>query len=88
MLEKTKKSKLKVNGIVDDFFKFNPKEKYNVILLDSVIQFYKSIREKETKFLLRILDYVKTGGLVCIFIHKSTSREKSLRSIFKQLDGI
>lgn len=37
MLEKAKKSKLKVNGIVDDFFKFNPTSKYDVILLDSVI---------------------------------------------------
>ena len=81
MLEKAEKLKLGVTGVVHDIFTFVPGQKYDVVLLDSVLIFHKKSREKETAFLLRILDYVRTGGLFCIFIHKWRPTEKYLKNI-------
>ena len=83
MLQKAKKLNLKVTGIVADIFTFNPERKYDIILMDSVLHFYKKDKEKETKFLLRILSYVKRYGIVCIFIHRSKPREINLKNIFE-----
>ena len=84
MLKKAKKSKLKLTTIIDDFFTFVPKRKYDVILLDSILHFYKKDTPKETEFLQRIFNYVKKDGLICVFVHKSNPRERHLKNIFKQ----
>jgi len=81
MLRKARKLKLKLTGVVHDIFTFEPSRKYDVILLDSVLLFRKKDQEKETIFLTRVLEYVKQGGLICIFIHKRRPTEKLLTSI-------
>ena len=87
MLEKAEKLKLEVAGVVDNIFTFVPSQKYDIVLLDSVLIFHKRSKEKETTFLLRILDYVRTGGLFCIFIHKWRPTEKYLKSILERAEG-
>lgn len=81
MLGKAQKLKLKLTGVVHDIFTFEPSRKYDVILLDSVLLFRKKDQEKETIFFTRVLEYVKQGGLICIFIHKRRPTEKLLTSI-------
>jgi tellurite methyltransferase len=84
MLQKARKLNLAITGIVADIFTFSPERKYDIILMDSVLHFYKKDIDKETKFLLRMVRYLKRNGVVCIFIHRSKPRETHLKSIFKK----
>jgi 2-polyprenyl-3-methyl-5-hydroxy-6-metoxy-1,4-benzoquinol methylase len=84
MLTKAKKMNLHINGIVEDIFDFKPNGKFDVILLDSILHFYKRDAEKETKFLLRIIDYLKRYGVLCIFIQRSKPNEKYLKDVLNE----
>ncbi|MFQ6011015.1 MAG: hypothetical protein ACE5KG_02465, partial [Nitrososphaerales archaeon] len=70
--------------IVDDIFNFSLAETFDIVLIDSVLQFFEQDREKEGKLLARIFDYIGVGGLVCIFIRKSLPRERYLMSLFQK----
>jgi tellurite methyltransferase len=86
MLLKAEKLHLQITGVVADIFTFNPKGKFDVILLDSILHFYKRDSDKETKFLLRIIGYLKRYGLICVFVHRSKPRERYLNDVFNKSD--
>lgn len=83
MLKKAKERNLKLKGLVDDVYTFNVSKEYDVILLDSMLHFYKNDRVKESEFVKRILDELKLGGLLCVFMIQGQQREKILKSVIE-----
>ena len=83
MMEQVKKDNLAVHGIIADIYHYKIDEKYDIILLDSILHFYKKEKKKETNFLERIMQEMKFLGLLCIFVSKSKITEKGLEHIFR-----
>ena len=69
---------LKLKGIVTDMYGYRVDEIIDLVLLDSMLHFYKPDIEKETRFLLRIMDELRIGGLLCVIVWKSNSFEMTL----------
>lgn len=84
MLEKAKKKKLKITGIVLDMYSFNDFSKYSIILLNSMIHFEKNDLEKESEYLRNIWDSVKPKSMLGIFILANKKKEQMLRDLFAE----
>jgi 2-polyprenyl-3-methyl-5-hydroxy-6-metoxy-1,4-benzoquinol methylase len=82
MMTTAKKENLDVKGIIGDINRFPISNKYDIILLDSMLHFYKKDREKEISLLKKLMKEVKTNGLLIILMNKSKSGENSLEKVF------
>lgn len=78
------KEKLQVRGLVADIYSFDITDEYDMVLLDSVFHFYKNKIDKETSLLKRIIEEIKSGGVICNFMQKSSKREKLLKSTIQE----
>jgi len=81
MLEEAKVKNIKVKGLVDDVYTFEVSKEYDVVLLDSMLHFYKNDIKKESDFLKRLLNDLKPGGILCVFIIEGKQRERILKSV-------
>ncbi|MBU1020329.1 MAG: class I SAM-dependent methyltransferase, partial [Firmicutes bacterium] len=81
MMLKAHALNLSLIGITDDIYKFDRINEFDVVLLDSMLHFYKNDKKKETEFLQRILDRMKAGSVFCNLMLKSKNNEKYLKSI-------
>lgn len=72
---------INVNGVVSDLYSFPIIEEYSIILLDSILHFYKKDIEKESNLVNRILCEMRVGAVLCIFMQKGKQREKILNTI-------
>lgn len=78
MLEKAKKLNLDVKGIVDDLFTYSTDEKFDVIVLDSIVHFEKADKEKELSLLSRLISNLKKGGYYYIFTGQEKEKTDNL----------
>ena len=69
---------LTINGVVADLFTFKPPAAYDVIVLDSILHFGKADKAKELALLDTVAAHLNPNGYLCLFIHKSDSKEKVL----------
>ena len=83
MLREAKNRNLKVRGIITDIYEFPIDSDFDYILLDSMLHFYKREREKEISFVQRIMNEMRAGATLCIFVNKSKTTEPILESIFE-----
>ena len=83
MIRNAKRNNLKVSGIIADIYEFPIDSDFDYILLDSMLHFYKRDREKETRFVQRIMNEMRVGATLCIFVNKSKTTEPILESIFE-----
>ncbi|MGY5853437.1 MAG: methyltransferase domain-containing protein [Candidatus Thorarchaeota archaeon] len=83
MLTEAKRKNLKVKGIIANIYEFPIGSDFDYILLDSILHFYKREREKEIRFVQRIMNEMKVGAALCIFVSKSKVTEPILESIFE-----
>ena len=83
MMHDAKKENLPVEGFVADFYDYSIDSDFDFVLLDSILHFYKREREKETQFLYRVMDSMKIGAFLCIFVSKSKTTEPILEDILK-----
>ncbi|MGY5859371.1 MAG: methyltransferase domain-containing protein [Candidatus Thorarchaeota archaeon] len=88
MLREAKSKDLKVTGIIDDIYEFPISSDFDYILLDSILHFYKREREKEIGFVQRVMNEMRVGATLCIFVSKSKTSEPILESIFTNSTGI
>lgn len=79
--EEAKKRQIAVEGIVDNVYDFSITQDSDVVLLDSMLHFYKSDLEKETKFVEKILTEIKKDGIFVNCILKGDTRESILKNI-------
>ena len=83
MLKEAKKNNLNVSGIIADIYEYPIDSSFDYILLDSMLHFYKREREKEIRFVQRIMNEMRVGATLCIFVNKSKTTEPILESIFE-----
>ncbi|GEM05234.1 hypothetical protein HMI01_22220 [Halolactibacillus miurensis] len=78
-----KKRNINVEGIVDNVYDFPISKDIDIVLLDSMLHFYKNDLDKETAFVNKILTELKEGGVFVNCIFKGDTREKTLKKIIK-----
>lgn len=81
MIENAKKLHLKLTGVVDDIYKFNRINEFDIVLLDSMFHFYKKDKIKETEFLKRILRQMNPKSILCNLMMKSKKNEDYIKSV-------
>lgn len=79
--EEAKKRGIPVEGIVGNVYDFSITKDIDVVLLDSMLHFYKNDLEKETYFVGRILNEIKKGSIFVNCILKGDTRESILKKI-------
>ena len=88
MMLVTEKEGLKLKAIVDDIFNFNVDACVDIVLLDSILHFYRPDRKKETEFLLRIMKELRSEGLLCVCVWRSTGIETELIQVLESASGL
>jgi len=81
-----KEENLNVKGEVADVYNYSISSEYDLVLLDSMLHFYKNDMEKETNFIKRVASELKVGGLLCNFMLKGKKRQKHLKSVINGMD--
>ncbi|MBD3206222.1 methyltransferase domain-containing protein [Candidatus Bathyarchaeota archaeon] len=82
MLSISEHEGLDIQGIVSDMYEYKIHDYIDIVLLDSMFHFNKRDIEKETCFLLRIMDELRLGGILCIVVSRSKRIEKELLKVF------
>ncbi|MDP4552803.1 class I SAM-dependent methyltransferase [Alkalihalobacillus macyae] len=75
---------LDVEGVVGDVYEYQLPNEVDIVLLDSMLHFYKRDVEKETELMKGILAQLKEGGMFVNCILKGAKREKVLKQIIKE----
>jgi SAM-dependent methyltransferase len=75
---------LSVEGIVADIYHYPITDECDMVLLDSIFHFYKRDLEKEEALLIRIVNEVKNGGVICNFMQKGVNREREFKRIIRE----
>lgn len=77
---------LAIKGIKGDLYTYPVGEQFDIVLLDSILHFYKNDMEKETALLLRIASELKAGGVLAVFIPQGKKREAHLKRILTKFE--
>lgn len=72
---------LKIQVHVADIYQYCIEPEVDIVLLDSMLHFYKKDLQKEQALVGRILTELKPGGLFANFLLKGKSREKTLKKV-------
>lgn len=75
------RKQLPVEGIVGDVYTYPISAEIDVVLLDSMLHFYKNDLAKETQFVTKILTELKVGGIFINCLLKGEQRENTLIQI-------
>lgn len=75
---------VKINAVVADVYNMDIEQNIDIVLLDSMLHFYKNDIEKESVFVNKILRELKIGGVFVNFVIKGKNREKTLKEIVAQ----
>lgn len=71
-----------IHGIVADIYTF-PVNNFDIVLMDSMLHFYKNDYEKEKQLVERICSELKDGALFANCLLKSKKNEKLLKKIIE-----
>lgn len=83
MTKLAKELNLNVIGLVDDIYQFNTIRNYDIVLLDSMLHFYKKDIIKETALLNSILDQMSIGSIFCNLLLKSKKTESNFKKVIQ-----
>ena len=78
------KEGLNLEAEVADIFSFEGIEAYDFLLLDSMFHFAKKDKERETKFLNRLMAEMKVGAIMCICIQITKKKWDVLEELISQ----
>lgn len=81
-----KEGNLPLKGVIEDIFSYSNFEKFDFILLDSMFHFGKAEKEKEIKFLNRLISEARLNTLITICIQKIGNKLEILHSIILDRD--
>jgi 2-polyprenyl-3-methyl-5-hydroxy-6-metoxy-1,4-benzoquinol methylase len=76
---------VKLDAFVGDIYNMDIDENIDIVLLDSMLHFYKKDILKESEFVIKVLEQLKVDGLFVNFILKGENREKILKEIITKL---
>ncbi|MEQ9166443.1 MAG: class I SAM-dependent methyltransferase [Fulvivirga sp.] len=80
MLTESKKKGLKIKGVTADIYGYRPDEKIDIVLLDSMIHFGKKEIEKEKHFLKQTIEFLKSGGVICLCIRDTGKKIRTIKT--------
>ena len=87
LTERARTHGLGVTGIVGDYYQFEFTTEYDLVVMDSILHFGQD-RDKEIGLLDRVFRHVRTGGMVCLFVHRSRTKDRHLNRYLGSLsDG-
>lgn len=81
-----KEGNLSLKGIVEDIYSYSNFDKFDFILLDSMFHFGKADKQKEIKFLKRLIKEAKLKTLITICIQKLGKKLETLHSVILNRD--
>lgn len=84
MVETAKREGLNLVGIVADMYDYVIDDDVDIVLLDSVVHFYKRDREEEVEFLRRVMRELRIGGVLCVMVWESKRIEAELENTFSK----
>ncbi len=87
MMSVAKKEDLNIKGIIADMYSFEIDESVDIVLIDSMLHFYKPDKDREVGFLLRIMDELKVNGLICVVVGKSKKMEIELLRVLDEVES-
>lgn len=83
MLERAKKDNLAVNGVVADIYEYELHDKYDAVVLDSILHFEKADKNKELALLDTLKNHINENGFLFLFVHKSPKKEREVKRWFE-----
>jgi tellurite methyltransferase len=87
MMSIAKKEGLNIKGIIADIYSFEIDESVDIVLLDTMLHFYKPDKEREAGFLRRIMSELKVDGLLCVFVWRSKKIELELLRVLDEVES-
>lgn len=75
---------VKIDAVVWDVYSYSIEERVDIVLLDSMLHFYKNDVKKESEFVKRILKELKQGGVFINFIIKGKKREDIIKNLINE----
>ncbi len=75
-------SSLNVRAITRDIYSYSISDSIDIVILDSMLHFYKNDIVKESNLMLKILKEIKSGGVVCVCLQKGKVRENILMKLY------
>nr|BAG55482.1 hypothetical protein [uncultured bacterium] len=79
MLAAAEADGLAVDGIVADFHAYTPEQRFDAIVLDSVLHFSKTDKHQEWALLDRLVNHLNAHGFLFLFVHRSRQKERDLK---------
>ncbi|PFG13527.1 class I SAM-dependent methyltransferase [Bacillus sp. es.036] len=78
---------LNVTGKVGDVYTYPVGAEHDIVLLDSMLHFYKRNVEGETNLVQRIAAELKNGGVLAIFMMQGQKREAYLKRVLDETEN-
>lgn len=72
---------IEVTGIAGDIYSYEISDCHDIVLMDSMLHFYKNDIERETGLVERVLNNMRQGAVFCNCMIKGKDREEKLKSI-------
>lgn len=86
MLERAKSGNLTVSGVVADIYEYELHDKYDAVVLDSILHFEKADKSKELALLNTLINHINENGFLFLFVHKSPKKEKEVKRWFETVE--
>ena len=82
MLERAEKGNLAVSGVIADIYEYELHDKYDAVVLDSILHFEKVDKSKELTLLNNLVNHINENGFLFLFVHKSPKKEREVKRWF------
>ena len=82
MVETARNEDLDMVCVLADMYEYVVCDDVDIVLLDSMVHFYKRDKEKEVGFLWRIMKELRVGGVLCVVVWESKRIEAELENSF------
>ncbi len=83
MLERAENDNLPVTGVVADIYEYELYEKYDAVVLDSILHFEKADKTKELDLLNSLINHINENGFLFLFVHKLPQKEREVKRWLK-----
>ncbi|MCB8987372.1 MAG: class I SAM-dependent methyltransferase [Ardenticatenaceae bacterium] len=87
MLERARKGDLAVKGVVADIYEYELHDKYDAVVLDSILHFEKADKSKELALLNTLVNHLNENGFLFLFVHKSPKKEREVKRWFETVEA-
>lgn len=78
MLERAENDSLTVSGVIADIYEYELRDKYDAVVLDSILHFEKADKNKELALLNALINHINENGFLFLFVHKSPQKEREV----------